>query len=251
MAVSFYSGFTKSGKSFHVQNKILPQWDRIVVYDDARCFPGDIFENPSKEELKSIFKKYAFKKNYRIIIRPSRTSIKEKLCDSAIKLAVALGLHLKNCVDPTEKNIQLVIDEADFVCTPHYQSHDLKYVINQGRHDKVDSHFIARSPNRVHTDIRANASHIVTFRLSNASEIPFFISNFSKKNCQLIQKLPKYWRFEWDETGEISVFNELNEKFSTPDQVSDEENPIMTFKLKKNSKGGSSGTGKSKKFQKI
>lgn len=207
MAVYGHFGMTKSGKSHGVE-KLLSRFEKSVIYDDAGCFTsGEIFIDPSPSKILDIFNKYKFKEKYRIIIRPSRSGDRQLLSDRAIKLSSALGRMIdKN----KEKNVQLVIDEADFVCTPHSQSQDLKFIINKGRHDNVDTHVIARNPNRIHTDIRANCSKIVTYKLTTALSVDFLLTNFGRENCNLIQKLPLYWRFEWSDTGIIQIFDEKN-----------------------------------------
>jgi hypothetical protein len=108
------------------------------------------------------------------------------------------------------KRVQMICDEADFVCSPHYQSRDLKHIVNKGRHDNVDSHFICRNPMRLHTDIRANCSKIVTFQLKNAQKIDFFREMFGDENVKKIGFLPKYHRMEANEKGEVSIYDENN-----------------------------------------
>lgn len=212
MAIHGHFGFTQSGKSKSVEKK-LSRFDKVIVYDDASCFMmGDIFDDPSPDKVFEIFQKYKYKKTYSIIIRPSRSSDKQVLSDRAINLASALGRMIDA---KKETNVQLVIDEADFVCSSNFQSDALKFIVNKGRHDHVDTHVIARNPNRIHTDIRANCSSITSFRLTNATAIPFFVSNFGRENCVLIQKLPQYWRLEWNDTGKITIFDQ-NNKIQNP-----------------------------------
>lgn len=210
MSVSCYFGLTESGKSYHVKNHVLPKWARKVVFDIAHCFEGDVvLTAPDDKKLTEIFRKFARISSYTIVIRPSRNCSEEKLFNKSVQLACALGRTI--ATKSPENRVQFVCDEADFVCSPHYQSRDLKHIVNKGRHDNVDCHFIARNPNRLHTDIRANCTKIVTFFLNNASEIQMFISNFSRGIVAKIAQLPKYWRFEWQDNGSILVFNDKNE----------------------------------------
>ncbi len=212
MTVSCIFGFTESGKSYHVENEVLKNWDRAIIFDKACCFSnGHVLVNPKRSEILKAFKKFKLLKKYRIIVRPDRNSDLEALVDQTILLGLSLGRCLGVRVREEER-LQLVIDEADFVCSSGYQSAQVKHLVNMGRHDNVDSHFIARNPNRIHTDIRANSSKIITFRLTNATEIPFFKSNFSMENCRKIQVLPKFWRFEWEETGKIKIFDDKSKE---------------------------------------
>ena len=83
----------------------------------------------------------------------------------------------------------------------------VQHVVNKGRHDNVDSIFIARIPQRVHTDIRFNASKIVSFQLAS-------IPNDFKENFGIdskrIRSLGFRHRFEWDYTGNMKVYDDKN-----------------------------------------
>lgn len=206
MAVKGYFGYTKCGKSTLAQ-KIIDQFEKVVIFDKAHCFTGDVIEDPSKETFRKLLDKYMTKKNFRIVIRPGRLSDKLELCEDTIKLASALGRMMGKGV-PSEKCLQLVIDEADSVCSSSYQGPKLKFIINEGRHDNVDTHIIARNPNRIHTDIRANVSEIYCFRLAIATRVDFLVDNFSRENAQRILSLKQYWSMRWNETGFVGLFDE-------------------------------------------
>lgn len=221
MSVSVYFGLTESGKSYHVKNHVLPRWDKKVIFDIAHCFEGDlVVTDPDDRKFFEIFKKFSKNSRYSIVIRPSRSSNDEHLFNKTVELSCALGRMIGKGAEAS-KRVQFVCDEADFVCSAHYQSFQLKHLVNKGRHDNVDSHFIARNPNQIHTDIRRNSSKIVTFFLNNALEISIFLTNFSRKYAEKIQNLPKYWRLEWVDTGDIAIYNQNNEiieKFSRNSQ---------------------------------
>lgn len=209
MTVSFYSGLTESGKSWHVLKRVLPLWEKKVVYDIACCFTGDVvLVAPDDKKLTEIFVKFARISAYTIVIRPDRNTSEEILFNKSVQLACALG-RLLGTKDPA-KRIQFICDEADFVCSPHYQSRDLKHIVNKGRHDNVDSHFIARNPARIHTDIRANCTKIVTFAVKNAQKNDFFRDMFGDENVKKIGFLPKYHRMEANEKGEVAIYDENN-----------------------------------------
>lgn len=214
MSVSCYFGLTESGKSYHVQNHVIPSWKKIIVFDKAHCFKGNIFHQPTDETFLKIFRENAGLESFTLVIRPGRVGILEPLFNKTVRLALALGRTIPGRVDPG-KRIQMITDEADFVCSSHYQSKELKQLVNMGRHDNVDCHFIARSPARIHTDIRVNSTKIVTFQLQNAANVELFKNSFGGKIAANVQKLPKFWRLEWKDNGETTVYNEKNKEVET------------------------------------
>lgn len=184
-----------------------------MIFDNAHCFDGSVFEQPSDAAFFGLYKKFSMMDSYRLVIRPGRSGSPLALFNKTVETAIALGRKAGEGkrIDPMER-VQMITDEADFVCSPHFQSLPLKHLVNKGRHDNVDSHFIARAPMRIHTDIRVNSSKIVTFRLQNAREIPLFIENFGRDLAGKIRELPKYWRLEWKDNGEVAVYDQNNKK---------------------------------------
>ena len=208
MAVISAYGMTQSGKSHHVQETYLKKVDRCIVFDFMKCFKGGdiVTVNGNLAQFKKIFEKYSRKKNFKLIIRPERGADMKLIVDYVVSLACALGRCQCTSYNP-DKRVWLVIDEADRVCSSNYQSDRVKYVVNYGRHDNVDSIFIARNPSRVHTDIRGNSTKIITFKLSTALQVTDFVNNFGRENARKILTLPKYHRFEWTDTGEMKIFD--------------------------------------------
>lgn len=209
MAVINVFGMTQSGKSYHTNKEYIEKAPRVLVFDPPASDSFDRYDqiklNSAKDVFK-VFKKYASRKKYRIVLRPpDRDSNSRILCDWLISLACALGRTFGRY---NEKNrVLLVIDEADDVCNSNYQSKMVQHVVNKGRHDNVDSIFIARIPQRVHTDIRFNASKIVSFQLAS---IPSdFKENFGI-DSKRIRSLGFRHRFEWDHTGNMKVYDDKN-----------------------------------------
>lgn len=210
MSVSCYFGLTESGKSYHVQNHVIPSWDKVIIFDRAHCFKGTITRtNPSNKEFLELFRKLRSLEKFSLVVRPSRNGNTEELFNKTVELSLAIGRTFGGRVDAS-KRIQMVTDEADFVCSPNYQSNQLKLLVNMGRHENVDSHFIARAPQRIHNDIRLNSTKVVTFRLQNSAEIPLFTDNFGRELAKKVRELPKYWRLEWSDNGETRIFDEKN-----------------------------------------
>lgn len=208
MAIITVYGMTESGKSFHVKNEYLKKVDRCIIFDFAKCFDGgEIIKIENAQDMIKVFRKYAKRKKYKLILRPNRGANVKFLCDLLVSLSCALGRALSKTYNP-KKRVWLVIDEADMIVSPHYQSKMIKHLVNYGRHDNVDSIFIARNPNRLHTDIRANASKIVSFKLQNATQIQDFTQNFTRENARKIRELEKYHRFEWNDTGLIKIYDD-------------------------------------------
>ena len=203
MAVTTVYGMTESGKSYFTQNNYMKKYDRVIVFDFMNCFSGgDVVFLKDASDAQKILKKFYKKDSYKIIIRVSRNANARFLCDLAISLSCALGRTLKN-----GKRLLFVIDEADKVVTSHFQSKRVKHLVNVGRHDNVDSLFIARNPTRLHTDIRVNASEIICFRLPLAASVKDFVNNFGKTNCNRIKNLEKYNCFYWNDTGQVKILN--------------------------------------------
>lgn len=207
MAVQTIFGMTQSGKSFHAKKEILDKVDRCIIFDFVHCFSGgDVVKIDNASDVQKVFRKYSKRKKYKIIVKITKGANPSLVCDLVISLACALGKCLGSY---NEKNrVWLVVDEADSVCSPHYQSKRLKYLVNYGRHDNVDSVFIARNPTRLHMDIRANASKVTTFNLSTALQVKDFVNNFGRENARQILTLPKYHRFEWEDTGKMAIYDE-------------------------------------------
>lgn len=205
MAVSVVFGMTQSGKSYHTENTILKNYKTVIIFDFACCFTnGKIFTNPDDNQFMKILREYAPKDEFTIIIRPSENSDPKILCNKTIELSKSLGKIGK------KKNrwSLMVIDEADFVCSSSFQSKQVKWLVNVGRHRFVDSVFIARNPNRIHMDIRTNASKMACFRIPNAPSVSYFKENFQRETVEKIANLPKYWRLDWDNTGVERIIND-------------------------------------------
>ena len=209
MSVSFYCGATEQGKNFHVENHVLPNWKRKVIFDPKGDFnaKGYVIQGLTAAKAKAVLLAHARKDAYTIIIRPTRTEDRGVVFNQVVAMACALGRFLGPKA-PSSERVQVVCDEADAICSPHYQSAQVQYLVNEGRHDNVDCHFIARSPQRIHPDIRLNSTKIVTFFVNGATSAPIFVEKFTRKIAEKIGKLPKYHRMEWNDTGVVCIFNE-------------------------------------------
>lgn len=211
MAVTAAFGMTESGKTYHIQKAYLEKSAKTIVFDPPGSKEFNSYDkiNLNKaSDMAKLFRKYAKRKNYKLVLRPGRNSNDTLLCDRLIILACALGRVMGKGCDPKDR-VKLLVDEADVVCSSHYQSDRIKHVVNKGRHDNVDSFFIARNPHRLHTDIRANASKIISFQLANIPKD--FRDNFGPDAAK-IRNLGFRCRFEWDHTGKMAIYDQDNKE---------------------------------------
>lgn len=205
MAITTVYGMTQSGKSYFSEHTLIEKWRRKIILDKARCFKGEnVFINPDSRKIMEIYRKFRDVDDFKLIFRPSDRCDLKKFFDRVVELALMMGEKGKK----KELWTVLVVDEADNFCTSNFQPMTMKYLVNEGRHNYVDSVFIARNPNRLHTDIRTNASLCVSFFIQNALSVSFFKENFTREIMEKIANLPKYWRLEWDDTGLLRILDD-------------------------------------------
>lgn len=206
MAVSVFYGMTQSGKTT-LAEKMLEKINRAILFDfTGKMSPkgSTIVEDFSTESILKVFSKFKDQKSFKIVFRPRGIAIEERFNKIAC-LALSLG---KQAVKRGEnERLVLLVDEADFVCTPQYQSAELKTVINVGRHDGVDSWMIARMPQRLHTDIRGNASSVFCFKLTDDSALSYIKKAVGKKPAEKIRMLEQYSFLAWKDNGDNLIFD--------------------------------------------
>jgi hypothetical protein len=215
MSVYLYFGATQKGKSYHVFNHVVPNWDKVVIFDPTDSHKGEIeLTEPTEKQLVETLRRLKNSQSYRVVIRTGVKEDDRATFKKAASLTVALGKFLlsrEGKVDLT-KRVQLVIDEASTsgITSSNYFPLFLRKLINKGRHVNVDCHIIAQNPMSIHPQIREQALKIVTFFLNNW-RAPIFKDTFEERSI-FIKKLPKFWRMEWWDTGEVLAFNEKNQK---------------------------------------
>lgn len=207
MAVSLFYGMTESGKTF-LAKKTIERFNRSVIFDftgkieTPGCFiTGDF----STAGMMKTFSKFKDSKKFSIVFRPGRVANAEPYFNKVAIFTLTLGRQaLKRGEDD---RLKFLVDEADFICSPQYQSQELKEVVNVGRHDLVDSWFIARMPQRLHTDARGNATTIYCFRLTDDSALGYIKKAVGRKAAEKVRTLPQYSFLCWKDTGENHIFD--------------------------------------------
>lgn len=204
MAVSLFYGMTQSGKT-SLAKKMIAQVKRAIIFDFTGTIDvknGVILEQFDTDYLLSIFMKHRDLKSFKLIFRPRGIDVETRFNRIAL-LALALGKKAVQRGD-TDRLVYL-IDEADFVCTPTYQSKELKTLINVGRHDGVDSWLIARMPQRLHTDARGNASTVFCFKLVDDSAVSYIRKSIGKTGAEKLRTLEQYSFLAWKDNGDHMI----------------------------------------------
>lgn len=213
MAVSMFFGLTKSGKST-LAKKSLARFSRAVIFDYVGCFEGDVVTSDfSVEAMLSLFKRFKDQKKFKIVFRPDRSTNEKEAFRKCAMFALLLGRQAKKRGE--EEPLIFLIDEADMICSPNHQPRELKEVVNVGRHDNVDSWFIARMPQRIHTDIRGNASSVYCFRLYDDSALGYIKGFIGKKAIEKIRTLKEFSFLAWKDTGEVAIYDKNQKKIES------------------------------------
>lgn len=129
-----------------------------VVYDRASLF----------EELE--------RTEFRVIFRPLNTDD----FDYAVQLAVVTS------------NMTLAIDEVDQYTSSYYMSEPLRWAIHYGRHYNLYIVIASRMPQRIRSDITAQADVILTFQQQGRSTVSY-LKDFTDWDAEaLFKRLEKY-----------------------------------------------------------
>lgn len=215
MAVSLFYGMTQSGKTF-LATKIIAKINRSIIFDFTGKIniPGAfIVGDFSPDGMLKLFRKYKDSNKFCIIFRPGRIADVKIPFNKVAMFSLALGRQAVKRGD--DDRLKLLIDEADFVCSPQYQSNELKELINVGRHDGVDSLLIARMPQRLHTDARGNASTVFCFKLTDDSALGYVRSAIGKQAAEKIRTLEQYSFLVWKDTGQVFIYDKSEKQIES------------------------------------
>lgn len=207
MAITCVFGATESGKSHYVENIFLKDKKKVVVFDGARCFKsGEIVtpDYPGDDKLLLEKWKRLKRETFRYVFQPARGTDRRPAFDDTVSWALALGRIQGDRVDPSQRVI-LACDEADRLCKPMHASEKFDYLVNEGRHDNVDSIFICRDPNNLFIDARKNATQIVTFFNPLAKQMPYFKELLGVELAERVSKLEKYHYLTWKDNWEVTI----------------------------------------------
>lgn len=212
MSVSVYIGATESGKSFHVKKHVIPSFKKVVVFDPAHCFNGDlVLVAPGADGIKGAFRRFRDKDSFRIVFRTNGSCKDEEVFKDLVILAKAFGKDLKK-KKSFDENIQVVVDEvtASEICSSGYIDPHLKWLVCKGRHELLDCHLITQYPMAIHNMIRVQATKCVCFFLNNAEGISYVSGTFSRKIAEKISQLERFHHMAWKNNGEIAEYNKNN-----------------------------------------
>jgi hypothetical protein len=109
---------------------------------------------------------------FRLIYRPLVNSEDQEPIDFVIDCAITAG----RCT--------LVIDEVDQFSSSYYMSPALYYAIHYGRHYNLNIIMASRQPNRIRTDITAQADNIISFQCQGS--VVDYIQQFTDKDISSI-----------------------------------------------------------------
>lgn len=214
MAVSIFTGKTKSGKSWRVM-QILKKKKKVLVFDFTSCFDhGTPIHDLSTNSLQSLLRKYATSREFFLVFKFHHVlgqKIDRDPLDRVITFASSLGMLHKRLLGCSENNpddiIYLAIDEADKILT--YEENSLpKQLVTYGRHSLLDTYVIAQDPNTIPTYVKRNASEIFTFKIEMND---YYIKKLGRKWSEKLETLPQYHYLYWNDSktqGEIQQFNE-------------------------------------------
>lgn len=69
------------------------------------------------------------------------------------------------------KDLDLVVDEVDKICSPSYVSRNFYDIINYGRHDRINLYTSARRAAEVARTLTSNADEIVVFKTQEPADL--------------------------------------------------------------------------------
>lgn len=90
------------------------------------------------------------------------------------------------------KDLTLVIDEVDKICSPDYLSEQLRLIINYGRHDRINLFTSARRPADVARALTSNADEVITFRVEEPNDLDYL-----KKRGFDVEKIKSLKKFDY------------------------------------------------------
>ena len=210
MAIELIFGMTETGKSF-CANKIRERYPKSIVFDPCHCFrsnDGLLYVDPNGEKFVSLFHKALALKSYQIVVRPGAG--KDVACFRMLSHVVHfLGAVQGKYEDQKQgtDRVLFVIDEADKICTATWQPIELKMLTNYGRHFSIDMVAISRVPQRIHIDLRANASSIRSFFLQEGNSLDILKNFFNREGIEAIRKLKPHHHLLWRNTGKLFQIN--------------------------------------------
>ncbi len=164
-----------SGKTQFVIRHIIPRYKRVVILDSL----GE-YRNFVTQDIKSFYQ--ALEANldrevFTICYRPL-----DKQPEAFFEIVESLT------------DILIVVEEADFYCSPHYINEHLMYLIKYGRHFTQNLVLVSRRPAEVSRQVTAQSDVVISFRQTEPNDIDYF-----KKVSATAINLPQLHEFKYPE----------------------------------------------------
>lgn len=213
--VCTFLGSRESGKSY-LANKLSLKKRKVIIFDYAKCFrDGEIVEVNPKNMARLIVQFGGVKnrnKKMRLIFRAPRLMDDRTAANIVARFGFSLGQSFGNPNEgsglPKDERIVLLADEVDKYSSSKKEDM-FTLAINKGRHDNLDLWAIAQDPARLDPAFKRQASFIYAFRLGDNQ---FYRSVFGNKIARELETLKQWHHYRWQDTGEISLFNDKGKK---------------------------------------
>lgn len=155
--------------------KIAASQPRVLIHDTTKRDYGGGVVLREADEIYDHMREVKNHLHFSVIVRPAD--------ERATTACFAVCRHVLN--------LTLVVDEADRFCTSQKSHPDLRYLINEGRHDGVNLVLVARRPHRLNIDALSQADCIVCHRIQGAGDRDTLKDFFGQTD------LLNLGRFEW------------------------------------------------------
>nr|BFD59659.1 hypothetical protein CKG001_17660 [Bdellovibrio sp. CKG001] len=166
-------GKTGSGKSYLARQLLKKDFKRQVIFDPVMDWhDGIIVESWAAFAEKIML--FAKLKEFKLIFRFSPDDPhKPETLNEALRVIYHIG------------NIQVVIDEIQLFCTPHYMPPYMENLYFIGRHKNIGVMGITQRPSKLNKSALAQSTHVFVGQLHERNDIRV-VADFLDENTQRI-----------------------------------------------------------------